>query len=146
MASILLVDDDAEVRATIQGMLEAAGHSVRAVADGSYAIHSFEQHRPDLVITDIIMPQREGIETIRAMRAIDAAVPIIAISGGGGIAHDLDYLKLARQLGAAGSLAKPFSGAALRSLVAELLTGNAASSERAAEAPATGVRRGDRNA
>ncbi|MBI1773824.1 MAG: response regulator [Proteobacteria bacterium] len=128
MASILLIDDDADVRISVQKVLESAGHVVRAVADGSYGIHSFRQRRPDLVITDIIMPDQEGIETIRELQKIDSSIPIIAISGGGPMQSQLDYLKLARQFGAVATLWKPFRAAALRELVNDVLVKRAAKS------------------
>jgi CheY-like chemotaxis protein len=131
MASILLIDDDVEVRTSVQRVLELAGHTVHAVADGSYGIHSFRQRRPDLVITDIIMPDQEGIETIRALQRIDPAVPIIAISGGGPLPSQLDYLKMARQFGAVASLWKPFRAAALRELVNDVLVKRAQPGEPA---------------
>ncbi len=123
MAVILLVEDDPDLRPTLEAILKSDGHTVRAVADGSFGVASFEQGRPDLVITDIVMPNREGIETIRMMRALDARVPIIAISGGGEMRHELSYLTLAQKLGASATLAKPFRPAELRALVKEVLAG-----------------------
>src|SRR5262249_50108254 len=103
--------------------------TVRAVADGSYGIHSFRQRRPDLVITDIIMPDQEGIATIRELQKIDATIPIIAISGGGPLQSQLDYLKLARQFGAVATLWKPFRAATLRELVNDVLIKRASRGE-----------------
>jgi DNA-binding NtrC family response regulator len=139
MASVLLIDDDAEVRTSVQRVLEAAGHTVRAVADGSYGIHSFRQRRPDLVITDIIMPDKEGIATIRELQKIDSSIPIIAISGGGPLQSQLDYLKLARQFGAVATLWKPFRAATLRELVNDVLIKRASRGEP----PAGGSEDGD---
>ncbi len=120
MASVLLLDDDPEVREAIVTMLEDAGHEVRAAADGKLGLEYFRDARPDVVVTDIIMPHREGIETIRAMRAADATVPIIAISGGGRF-RSVDFLTLSLQLGASAALAKPFRAAALLETIARLL-------------------------
>ncbi len=83
MSRILLIDDDPSIRDVLGQMLSAAGHTVVTARDGRAGQAAFERDRADLVITDIIMPDREGIETIKALRAIDPAVPIIAISGGG---------------------------------------------------------------
>jgi DNA-binding response OmpR family regulator len=120
MASILVLDDDPHVLDAMTAMLEGAGHSVRAAADGRAGLQSFQASRPDLVVTDIIMPHREGIETIRAIRAADALVPIIAISGGGRF-RSVDFLTLAMQLGADAALAKPFAAAELLGTIARLL-------------------------
>jgi CheY-like chemotaxis protein len=95
-------------------MLEGSGHMVRAAEDGNGGIESFTMTRPDLVITDMIMPQPDGIETIRALRDVDPSVPIIAISGGSG-----SVLMVARNAGAVAALAKPFEATHLLEAVAD---------------------------
>jgi DNA-binding response OmpR family regulator len=115
---ILLVDDDAAVRDSIAVVLSNAGYTVDQAANGVDGMRLLRQHAPDLVITDILMPQKEGIEIIREIRSLAAATPIIAISGGGG--GQADYLKMAQAFGANAALSKPFDPAALLALVERL--------------------------
>ena len=82
MANILVVDDEELVRATLRQMLESADHVVFEAANGKEALRSFENRAVDLVITDIIMPEKEGIETIIDLRKIAPNLRIVAISGG----------------------------------------------------------------
>ena len=83
MADILLIDDEAQMRRMIVRVLNAAGHTVREAADGRVGIELFRDAVPALVITDIVMPDMEGIELIRELRRLEPSVPILAISGGG---------------------------------------------------------------
>ena len=116
MACILLVEDDQGVRTLTREILEGAGHIVSEAADGAIGVTRFKAERFDLVITDLIMPEQEGIETIQIIRRLNRVVPIIAISGGGR-GEATDYLQVALKLGADAALAKPFSPAELRDLV-----------------------------
>lgn len=104
---ILLIDDDAMLRQTIRKMLESAKHEVIEAENGRAGLDAFRKHAIDAVVTDIIMPQKEGIETIRDIRAIDAKVRIVAMSGGGRT-HQMDFLGIATKLGATTTLTKPF--------------------------------------
>jgi CheY-like chemotaxis protein len=104
---ILVIDDDVRVRVTIQRLLEAANFHIITAPSGQAGLKLFRAHEPALVITDIIMPEREGIETIVQMRRERPATKIIAISGGGRIV-DPNFLEIAHQFGADGTLAKPF--------------------------------------
>jgi DNA-binding NtrC family response regulator len=106
MANILLVDDEAALRRTLRTILERAGHMVHEAEDGDDALKMFAAEPPDLVIMDIIMPNREGVGTIGELRGRAPKLPIIAISGGGSIGGDL-VLTLASQFGATETLAKP---------------------------------------
>ena len=117
MADILLIDDEAQMRRMIVRVLNAAGHTVREAADGRVGIELFRDAVPALVITDIVMPDMEGIELIRELRRLEPSVPILAISGGGPAL----YLRAAIELGATASLAKPFDGDAMLTLVEKLL-------------------------
>jgi DNA-binding response OmpR family regulator len=112
MANVLVVDDEPMLRRTFRAILEQAGHVVVEAEDGARAIALFSAHKPDLVITDIIMPNREGVEFIGEMRRHDREVPIIAISGGGSTGGEL-FLTLASHLGATRTLQKPIRQAAL---------------------------------
>jgi DNA-binding response OmpR family regulator len=108
MTRILLVDDDESFRRMLHLTLVRAGYDVVDAGDGNKALKLFRAQPPDLVLTDLIMPDREGLETIMELRSIQPDVKIIAMSGGGR-SRPGDYLKVARQMGAARVLAKPFS-------------------------------------
>ena len=99
----------------------AAECRVMTASDGMAGLSSFAQIRPDLVVTDIIMPDHEGVEAIMAMKARDATVPILAISGGGRIGPG-DFLSLALKLGADAALPKPFRSHELLAVSANLLS------------------------
>ena len=98
MARILLVDDDQQVREMLKLTLERAGHVVTEANDGTQAVAFYKPESFDLVVTDIVMPEKEGIETIMELRGMNPSVHIIAISGGGRISPE-DYLKWARRFG-----------------------------------------------
>jgi DNA-binding NtrC family response regulator len=117
---ILVIDDDPGIRLVLRKTLERAGYEVHEAADGEAGLKQFRDVKPDLVITDIIMPEREGVETIVALRQQSPATPIVAISGGGG--GGADYLTMAKKLGAARALQKPFSVATALRVVDELLS------------------------
>ncbi len=121
MARILIIDDEAELRAMLRRMLEQAGHEVTEAANGAQGLRLYEQDAPDLIITDIIMPEREGVETIIALRRADPELPIIAISGGGRLAAT-DFLSMAKKLGARHTLSKPFGRDQLLEAVSECLS------------------------
>jgi CheY-like chemotaxis protein len=120
IARILVIDDDAAVRETLRLVLESAGHSVTCAEDGERGLEAFETVRPDLVITDILMPEREGIETSLELRRREPGQPIIAISGGGR-AGGADFLAMARRMGADAVLPKPFEPDELLDTVARCL-------------------------
>ena len=122
MSCILVVDDEPALRRTLRAMLEKAGHTVMEAGDGDQAVAVFKERPVDLVLTDIIMPNREGIETLGALRRLDAEVPIIAMSGGGSKGGEL-FLTLASQLGATQTLAKPIRQADLVDAVEVCLAG-----------------------
>jgi DNA-binding NtrC family response regulator len=107
MSYILVVDDDTNFRQMLAQTLERAGYRVVEAEDGNVAIKACEVEVPGLVITDIIMPEKEGLETIQELRAKYPEVNIIAMSGGGRISPD-SYLPLAKGLGAVKTLQKPF--------------------------------------
>ena len=107
MHRILLVDDDESFRKMLHVTLERDGYDVVDARDGNEALRQFRLQPPDLVVTDLIMPDKEGLETIIELRASQPGIKIIAMSGGSRHSPG-DYLKVARQLGAARILAKPF--------------------------------------
>jgi DNA-binding response OmpR family regulator len=104
---ILVIDDDTLLRQTMRRMLESAGHEVVEAANGRTGVEAFRTHRTDAVISDIIMPDKEGIETIREIRGLSPTVRIVAVSGGGRN-HNMEFLTIAGKLGADATLAKPF--------------------------------------
>jgi len=104
---ILVIDDDDAIRRMIGKILRSDGHEVLAAEDGRRGMSLFRKERPQIVVTDIIMPEQEGFETIMAMRRDNPGVKIIAISGGASVG-DLDVLKMAQLLGADEVIGKPF--------------------------------------
>ena len=117
---IMLVDDDKAIREMLKDMLEDAGFKVDTMEDGQQAIDNFNKELYHLVITDIIMPEKEGIELIIHLKKVAPAIKIIAISGGGRGKPE-DYLLNAEILGADATFAKPFSPAKLLEKVKNLL-------------------------
>jgi DNA-binding response OmpR family regulator len=107
MAKILVIDDDAMLRHTITKILRRGGYEVVTAEDGARGMAALRKERPDLVITDIVMPDQEGIQTITQIRREARDTKIIAVSGGG-IVGNVDFLSMAQQLGAHDVLAKPF--------------------------------------
>jgi CheY-like chemotaxis protein len=118
MAVILVIDDEPKMRRLIARMLRPKGHVVHEAADGKEGIALFQRLQPALVISDIVMPEGEGIETIRELRRQAPAMPILAISGAN--AQSI-YLHAATSLGASASLEKPFDPDQLLLAVDELL-------------------------
>lgn len=108
MKTILIIDDEPQTRTMLKVMLENEGFGVTLASDGNEGIERFRQMPTDLILTDIVMPEKEGVETIVELRKIYPATPIIAMSGGGSIAS-YDYLDHARLLGANDTLRKPFT-------------------------------------
>jgi len=120
MALILVIDDDDALRRVILRTLEAKKHRMIEAPNGVEGMKMLEEHKPDAVITDILMPQKEGIETIREIRERAPGVKIIAISGGG-MSHNLMFLDVARAFGADAALAKPFRPNELTTVVEQVL-------------------------
>jgi len=121
LTRILVVDDESEIRALVSRILKQAGYDVIEAADGKEGTRLFRENLPELLITDIIMPEKEGIETIMELRRDFPNVKIIAISGGGkALARDT-CLRFAKGLGASRALAKPFSRQELLDAVQEVL-------------------------
>jgi CheY-like chemotaxis protein len=117
---ICVIDDDESVRQTVGRILRSAGYAVVDAKDGEAGLLAVERSHPIMIVTDIVMPNREGIETIREAKQRFPAIPIIAISGGGRLGPD-GFLELARKLGADDCLAKPFRPVELLEKVARLL-------------------------
>lgn len=122
MIRILLVEDDTLVQSMLKQMLEREGHAVVAVNDGSAAIKTLEREEIDLVVTDLIMPEMEGIELIRSLRKQESRPKIIAISGGSALLSPVAQLKSARFLGADLTFTKPIDREEFIGAVRELVS------------------------
>ena len=122
MARILLIDDDDFVRGTLSLALRHFGHTVTEAANGKEGLARLENDGFDLLITDIVMPEMEGLEVLRELRRRHPALKTIAISGGG-LQPGADYLHVAKLMGATKVLAKPFTTEVLKAAVNELLLG-----------------------
>jgi DNA-binding response OmpR family regulator len=133
---ILVIDDEAAVRYAITRILEKNGYEVATAADGVRGMSQFHAWHPDLVITDLIMPEQEGMQTIKQLRQADPAVKILAISGGGRIVN-VDFLQVARRIGADEILAKPFDSRELLSMVRRLLPASGTAASAPLDGPAT---------
>ena len=120
MARVLVVDDDVLVRETVRLSLQAAKHSVRDAKNGREALDVLEREQFDLVISDIIMPDMDGIELIRTTRKLYPKCRILAMSGGGR-SRNVDYLRMSRDLGSHWTLAKPFTPEQLAKAVDDAL-------------------------
>ena len=108
MAQILLVDDEIEFRDLLKNILTLEMHSVVCAGDGNEALKLFSQQTFDVVITDLVMPDKEGFEVIMEIRKLSPSIKIIAMTGGG-FASASSYLSIAQAFGVNKTLAKPFS-------------------------------------
>ncbi|MEZ5071510.1 MAG: response regulator [Bacteroidales bacterium] len=108
MKRILIIDDEVQILMMLKKMLERSGYEVDLAANGHEGLRLLQETGADLVITDIIMPEKEGLETIREMQALEPGLKMIAISGGGKVNAE-SYLQMARGFGAQKVLSKPFT-------------------------------------
>jgi CheY-like chemotaxis protein len=120
MPNILIVDDEPSMRKMVRRVLEDAGHAVFEAADGVEADALTMTTPVDLVITDVIMPNRDGVETLIRLRESNPGIKVIVMTGGGR-SRNLDLLSVAQQVGAAGTLAKPFRKSQLLAAVGDCL-------------------------
>ncbi len=120
MKTILVIDDDALVRGMMVGVLRKKGFNVMEAGDGNEGLQVVLHNHIDLVVTDMLMPDKEGVETIIEIRQINSKIKIIAMSGGGK-KQDLTFLQLAKQVGANEILKKPFKPSALLTAINTLL-------------------------
>jgi len=123
MTKILVIEDEDSFRNVLVKMLTKAGYEVRQAGDGNQALTVCEEFKPDLVLTDIIMPDKEGLETIQELMDVSPGIRIIAMSGGGRFGPD-SYLPLAEKLGAKATLQKPFMREDLLDTVKSVLEGD----------------------
>jgi DNA-binding response OmpR family regulator len=119
MPRIVVIDDEENIRFFVNEALTTAGYDVACASDGNKGLEIIEKFKPDIVITDILMPNKEGIETIPEIKSNYPGVKIIAMSGGGRIKGE-NYLKLAERLGTDATILKPFKIHNLLDIVARL--------------------------
>ncbi|WP_319759592.1 response regulator [Maridesulfovibrio sp.] len=120
MPRILVVDDDPISRQVLKAMLEKEGHLVTEAEDGVKAVQGYDRSQIDLVITDIFMPEKEGVQTVRELMNVNPDVKIIAVSGGSSSANydSLDWIKM---FGVKYTFTKPFNAKAILDAVDDLL-------------------------
>jgi DNA-binding response OmpR family regulator len=120
MKRILLIEDDENLRKMLRLSLEDYGYAVTEACDGKQGLASYRASPADLVLTDLVMPEKEGLETIQDLRKSHPSVKIIAMSGGSR-QNAGENLKMARLLGASALIAKPFEVSKLVETIAGLL-------------------------
>jgi two-component system response regulator (stage 0 sporulation protein F) len=116
---ILLMDDDSELRSTLRDRLIMEGYDVQTAPDGRFGLKLYHETPVELVITDVLMPEMDGLEVIRVLCGTPSPPLIIAMSGGG--IHNLDFLVEATEFGASRTLSKPFRLDEFITLVNEIL-------------------------
>jgi DNA-binding response OmpR family regulator len=121
VANILIVDDEEMARAGFRKILAREGYEIQEAQDGEEALRILRRGNVDLCVLDIIMPNKDGIEVLRELRAEDNNLPVLAISGGGHADLGL-YLRMAKKLGVNATLAKPFGAEELLGVVESLLS------------------------
>jgi len=119
MAKILIVDDEEQMRLVLREALERDNNEIIEAKDGMEASNLYEE--VDLIITDLVMPEKNGLDLIMEIKDKRPDLPIMAISGGGGITGRFDYLPISKIIGAKAIFDKPFSLRELRDQVALLL-------------------------
>jgi CheY-like chemotaxis protein len=122
LADILVIEDSPEIRGVIRAMLEKEGHHVREAFNGEEGVEQYQAQYADLVLTDLFMPKKSGIETISDLLEIDPEAKIIAMTAHGS-KENYDFLKVAMALGAVATLEKPFLSKDLMDAVAKVLEG-----------------------
>ncbi len=120
MSHILVIDDDLSVLSLFEQFLESVGYSVALATDGKDGLRQIEKQKPDLIITDIMMPEMDGLELLMELRKDNPCIPVIAISGGMKI-QPVNFLPQAKKFGASRIFIKPVSLVELRQAVQELL-------------------------
>lgn len=118
MATILIIDDDAALRALLREILEPAGHSVLEAGNGHAASSILQAVSVNLVLTDLVMPEQDGLAVIATVRSQFPSIAIIAMSGG--LTNSSLYLDIAKKIGAHALLPKPFSSDQLLTAISEV--------------------------
>lgn len=120
MPKILIIDDSPDVRTMLRIMLNRAGYETEVAGDGREGVDLFRRNPADLVITDMVMPEREGLETIEVLRELAPEVKIIGISAGGMMSSS-EYLEIAKHMGADRTFPKPFDKDQFLAAIEELV-------------------------
>ena len=107
--SILIAEDEENIRVLLQNWLQPAGHELREAVDGESALQQIKQHPFDLVITDVLMPNGDGVELIAGLKKTRPGTRVLAISGGGRYMASSDCLEIAQVFGANAAVLKPFT-------------------------------------
>lgn len=121
MYKILVVDDEAPVRKMVSKMLKDGDYEILEAVNGVEALNACDSSLLDLIVTDIVMPKKHGIDLIMEIKKDFPYIPVIAISGGGGVTGRFDYLEIAELVGAKNILRKPFEAIDLRNMVSAAL-------------------------
>jgi CheY-like chemotaxis protein len=118
---VLVIEDNEDMRDLLRVILEGAGYAVVLAEDGDAGLRALRAQPADLIVTDIFMPNRDGLELIPTLRADYPSVKVLAISGGGSVVKGTGYLATAREIGAHSILPKPFDRQDLLRAVSSLL-------------------------
>jgi DNA-binding NtrC family response regulator len=121
MAKILIVDDEEPIRTLVSKIVSKDGHETMEAEDGVHACETYQDAEIDLIITDLVMPKKNGIEMIMELKKSRPDVRVIAISGGSGFSGQIDLLSVAQLLGAKNIIKKPFTVDEIRVAVNEAL-------------------------
>lgn len=121
MARILIIDDEVSIRGILREILEQENHEVVEASNGIEAAKKFKEYPFELIITDLVMPGKSGIELIIELQNVAPDIPILAISGGGGITGRFDYLQIAKLIGAKAIMTKPFKNDEVKQKVSSML-------------------------
>jgi DNA-binding NtrC family response regulator len=121
MAKILIVDDEVSIRTLVSKILAKDGHETVVAENGVHACNGFQNAEIDLIITDLVMPERNGIEMIIELKKSHPDMKVIAISGGSGFSEQIDLLSVAKLLGAKYIIKKPFTVDQIRDAVNDTL-------------------------
>jgi DNA-binding NtrC family response regulator len=119
--SILVADDEDSIRSLLEHFLKSAGHKVVIVGNAREACEEMTKQNFDLVITDVLMPEGDGLDLITELKKVQPNARILAMSGGGRYLEGSDYLKLAKGLGAHSAMMKPFTWQQLQDAIKEIL-------------------------
>ena len=120
MTKVLLVDDDRVIREALSKALQLQNFHVNSLSDGTKVISEIEENDYDIIVLDIVMPNKEGLETIQDVRSINTKIPILAVSGGGRTTPSSN-LEIAKMMGANDTLLKPFDSFSLIQKINKIL-------------------------
>jgi CheY-like chemotaxis protein len=117
--SVLVIEDDTLTRITLCKIFSKMNYTPIEACNGFMGLKMYKQHKPDVIVTDLLMPDKEGLETIAEIRATDKQVKIVAMSGGGST-QNMSFLNIAKKVGADYTLSKPFKPAEILGLLQNL--------------------------